>query len=258
MWLTPFFDNAWTQDTVAAILTLGISLAWLRSMDAVANRGLISQRLSRKIIHIGTGPIFVLAWNFFSDAPQARWLAALVPLAITAQFVMVGLGVMKDEAAVSAMTRTGDRREILRGPLYYGIVFVVITIVFWLRSPVGILALMIMCGGDGLADAVGRRWGHAKLPWSPEKSWIGSAAMLAGSYVFGLVYIVLFNAMGHFEPVLTPGSTATAVLGITVFATAVESLPLRDVDNITITLSAIVGAWILIGPLAIWEVSFLP
>ena len=160
MWLDPFFANKLTQDVVATILTFAVALAWLRAMDGLAQRGLIEQRLSRKIIHIGTGPLFVLCWNLFSAQPQARWLSALVPLAITAQFVMVGLGLMKDEAAVKAMTRTGDAREILRGPLYYGIVFVVCTVLFWRHSPVGLLALMAMCGGDGLADIVGRRWGR--------------------------------------------------------------------------------------------------
>jgi hypothetical protein len=36
-------------------------------------------------------------------------------------------GMVKDEAAVKAMSRTGDPREILRGPLFYGIVFVAMT-----------------------------------------------------------------------------------------------------------------------------------
>ena len=36
-----------------------------------------------------------------------------------------------------------------------------------------------MCGGDGLADLVGRRWGASnRLPWNQNKSWAGSLAML--------------------------------------------------------------------------------
>src|SRR3990170_299244 len=138
MWLDPFFTSDWLQDLLATILTFAVALGWLRLMDALAHRGWIEQRLSRKIIHIGTGPLFVLCWNLFSAAPAARWLAALVPFAITAQFFAVGMGWMKDPAAVQAMTRHGDPREILRGPLYYGIVFVLCTILFWRHSPVGI------------------------------------------------------------------------------------------------------------------------
>jgi phytol kinase len=245
MWLDPFFQNKVAQDVVATIVTFVLALGWLRIVDALAARGLIEQRLSRKIIHIGTGPLFVLCWNLFSAQPWARWAAALVPLAITGQFVMVGVGLMNDEAAVKAMTRHGDRREILKGPLYYGIVFVVCTVLFWRHSPVGILALMLMCGGDGLADVIGRRWGTVKLPFSPSKSWIGSAAMLVGGFGFGLGFVLLFNALGDFQPPLPVGLTTLKVAVIAVAGAVVEALPLPDIDNITTTVAAVLlGVWL--------------
>ncbi len=244
MWLDPFFSNKLVQDIVATVLTFALALAWLRVMDTFAHRGLIEPRLSRKIIHIGTGPLFVLCWQLFSAEPRARVLAALVPLAITAQFVLVGLGMLRDPAAVQAVTRTGDPREILRGPLYYGIVFVVCTIIFWRGSPVGILALMAMCGGDGLADVVGRRWGRAKLPFRADKSWAGSAAMFAGSFLFGFGFVALFNQFGNFQPALSLVPTAGIIAGIALVLTAVEALPFRDIDNLTVTPAAAgLGLW---------------
>jgi len=246
MWLDPFFENKLFQDIVATAITLAAALLWLRLIDALAHRGLIEQRLSRKIIHIGTGPLFVLCWNLFSAAEQARYLAALVPVAITAQFVLVGLGVIQDPAAVQAMTRHGDPREILRGPLYYGLVFVICTLVFWRSSPVGILALMLMCGGDGLADVVGRRLGRTPLPFNPAKSWAGSAAMFVGGLAFSLAFVLLFNGWGYFEPSLSPARAAAGVAVVALAATVVEALPAADVDNVTITLTAIVLApWVL-------------
>ncbi len=170
---------------------------------------------------------------------SAPYAAALVPLLITGQFFTVGMGWVKDEAAVKAMTRHGDPREILRGPLYYGVIFVICTVLFWRHSPVGILALMLMCGGDGLADVVGRRWGRARLPFSSDKSWAGSAAMFAGSFLFGFGFLALFNVFGNFAPPLDLAATAAAVAVISLAATAVESLPFHDVDNITITLTAL-------------------
>ena len=108
---------------IATIITFAVALAWLRINDYAAHRGWMSSHLSRKIIHIGTGPFFVACWLLFNEAPISRYLAALVPLAITAQFALVGTGVIRDESAVRAMSRSGDRREILRGPLFYGILF---------------------------------------------------------------------------------------------------------------------------------------
>ena len=142
---------------IALVVTFALSLVFLRLMDFIAHRGWLDGKLSRKIIHIGTGPMFVLCWLLFNDAPSARWLAALVPFAITFQFALIGFGVIKDDASVKAMSRTGDPKEILRGPLYYGIMFVLMTTLFWKDTPIGIAALMIMCGGDGIADVIGRR-----------------------------------------------------------------------------------------------------
>jgi phytol kinase len=245
MWLAPYFENAWLQDAVATAMTFAIALLWLRVMDTLAARRVISQTLSRKLIHIGTGPIFVLCWNFFSDQTAARFLAALVPLAITAQFALVGAGVIKDPAAVQAMSRTGDRREILRGPLYYGIVFVVCTLGFWRTSPVGILALMLMCGGDGLADLIGRRWGSAKLSINSAKSWAGSAAMLIAGFGFAFVFVAFFNSLGLFGPGLSLPDAAWKTGLVALAATLVEALPIRDLDNLTITATAVVLGMIL-------------
>src|SRR3972149_3564168 len=118
-------------------LTFALALTWLRVNDFAAQRGWIGGQLSRKIIHMGTGPLFVLCWPLFTGSPYSRYLAALVPLAITLQFILVGIGVVRDPAAVQAMPRSGDRREILRGPLYYGIVFVALTTLYWYDSPTG-------------------------------------------------------------------------------------------------------------------------
>ncbi len=232
------------HDAISALFTLVSALVWLRMMDEIAHRGWLTPQLSRKIIHIGTGPLFVLCWPLFSDAFSARFFAALVPMSITAQFVAIGVGWLQDPAAVQAMTRTGNPKEILRGPLYYGLVFVICTIVFWRTSPVGITALMLMCGGDGLADIVGRRFGTQKLPFNAEKSWAGSGAMLGGSICFAFVMLVWFNHLRLFETPLALGKTVMIVSAIALAATVVEALPLRDIDNLTLTAMAIMlGSW---------------
>jgi phytol kinase len=228
---------------LAMILTFVAALGWLRLMDFCAHQGWIESRLSRKIIHIGTGPIFVLCWLIFPEVWYARWLAALVPFAITVQFALIGLGIMKDEASVKAMSRSGDPREILRGPLYYGIMFVLLTLVFWKDSPIGMTALMIMCGGDGVADVVGRRFASPKLFHSPEKSIAGSLGVLIGGWVLSALILGVYVALGIF-----PGPFSRFLLPITVIAvvaTLVESLPQKDVDNVTVTLAAAILGYFL-------------
>ncbi len=223
---------------LATVVTFVIALAFLRLMDWIAQRGWIGARLSRKLIHIGTGPIFVLCWLLFPDRPESRWLAALVPFMIVVQFALVGLGVIHDEGAVQAMSRNGDRREILRGPLYYGIAFVVLTILFWKDSPIGMTALMLMCGGDGLADIVGRSVTSPKIPWGGGKTLAGSASVLVGGWLLSAFILGVFVTRGIF-----PGPFAHYLMPITLVAivgTLVESLPHKDVDNITVTLMAVI------------------
>ncbi|MBN2045154.1 MAG: phosphatidate cytidylyltransferase [Anaerolineales bacterium] len=223
---------------LATIVIFLLTLTWLRIIDFLAHRGWLETKLSRKVIHIGTGPIFVLCWMLYPPVPSARYLAALVPLAITGQFVLVGTGLMKDEAAVAALSRTGDRREILKGPLYYGIIFVLITIFYWHDSPIGITALMALCGGDGLADVLGRRFGKGKLPWSASKSWMGTFGMFAGSWLLAIFVMAVLSSTG-----LLTSTLAEMLFPVTIIclaATLVESLPIREIDNITVTLTALI------------------
>jgi phytol kinase len=213
-------------------------------MDFIAHHGFIDSKLSRKIIHIGTGPIFVLCWFLFQDTPDARWWAALVPLLITIQFALIGFGILKDEASVKAMSRTGDAKEILRGPLYYGIMFVVLTIVYWKDSPIGIIALMMMCGGDGIADIVGRKFNSAKLSWSKDKSIAGSIAVFLGGFVMSAVIIFTYVNAGVFA-----GTISNYLLPITVIAFVgmlVESLPYKDIDNVTMTVASVLVGYLVL------------
>ena len=223
---------------IALIITFVSALGFLRIMDFFAHRGWIDSRLSRKIIHIGTGPIFVLCWLLFDNAPEARWMAALVPFAITIQFALIGLGILKDEASVKAMSRTGDPKEILRGPLLYGIAFVFITITFWKDSPIGITALMILCGGDGIADIIGRRVKSPKLLWSKEKSGAGSLAVFFGGLILALPIIAIYVSAGVFAPPLR--GYILPLLIISFGSTIIESLPFKDIDNLSISLMALI------------------
>ncbi|MFZ2488550.1 MAG: phosphatidate cytidylyltransferase [Anaerolineae bacterium] len=245
----------WIQDIIALVITFAAAMLWLRILDGLALRKVISRQLSRKLIHLGTGPVFVLCWLLYSGQPQSRWLAALVPGAITLQFALIGLGLLKDEGAVQAMSRSGDRRELLYGPLQYGIIFVVATLLFWVDSPIGIVILMILCGGDGLADIIGRRFGAAKLPWNPRKSWAGSVAMFLGGFLFALAYLALFARVGVFDLNITAALLPLALICLA--ATAVEAVSGQDMDNVTVTVAALGVAWLLTDATGLWHVAFM-
>ncbi len=100
--------------------------------------------------------------------------------------------------------------------------------------------------GDGLADIVGRRWGTARLPINPQKSWAGSAAMAVGGFAFAFGFVALFQALGLYHLPLAVGAVAARIALISVVAAVVEALPLPDIDNLTTTAAAILLAvWLL-------------
>ena len=222
---------------IALVITFALSMVFLRSMDYIAHRGWMDSKLSRKVIHIGTGPLFVLCWFLFNDDPSARWLAALVPFAITVQFALIGFGVIKDEASVQSMSRTGDPKEILRGPLYYGIMFVVLTLIYWKDSPIGIIALMMMCGGDGVADIIGRQVRSPKLSWSREKSIAGMLGVFVGGWLMSFGIIFIYVAAGVFSSPIT--NYIFPITAIALAGSLIESLHYKDIDNVTMTLASV-------------------
>lgn len=228
----------------AFLRSAALAVAFVKGVERLGP--VLGAKLARKVMHIGTGPVFLLAQSragFSSGARGALWSAA-IPALFTLQFSAVGLGLVRDDELVASVTRTGDRRELLLGPVLYGAVHVAASLIGF-RTAESVGALSLLCAGDGLADVVGRRLGkRRKLPWSRDKSWAGSAALVLGGWAASLALVLEFQRAGVLagrdgcEP-LTAGSAAGPLLLAAVGAGLVESLPLNDVDNLTVP---VVGA----------------
>jgi phytol kinase len=169
---------------------------------------------------------------------ESRFLAVVVPLISTVQFALAGLGIIRDKASIQSMSRSGIKGELLKGPLYYGLAFIAVTLIFWKASPIGIIAVMVLCGGDGVADLFGKQYGKTLLPWSKEKTWAGSVAMLLGGFLLSLLMVVIYNSFRIFA---IDGSLIFIKLFIiTLVSTLIESISRSDVDNITVPITAII------------------
>ncbi|XP_002970593.2 probable phytol kinase, chloroplastic [Selaginella moellendorffii] len=96
----------------------------------------LDQKLSRKLVHMTTGPLFMPSWPLFSSSSASRYICSLVPLANAVRLLILGLGLRTNEGVVKSMSRDGDAKELLRGPLYYVAVLFVSTVCFWRDSPV--------------------------------------------------------------------------------------------------------------------------
>lgn len=243
--LTPGWDYG------CAVAAAVGAFIWVKIFDALARSGVIDQKLSRKVVHSTAGPLFMLMWPLFSSSPEARIIAAAVPTLNLIRLALVGSGVVSDPALVKSTSRSGDKGELLRGPLYYVMVLVGATLVFWRDSPAGLIAISMMCGGDGLADIVGRRLGGSnRLPWNGSKSWAGSAAMLLGGAAMGFGFIYLFCGLGFFEA-YPPATLVPVVFTVCLVCTLIESLPVNEWvdDNLSVPAAAI-GMSMLLLPLS--------
>ena len=223
----------------AFIVTLVLSVAWLRFVGYSVIKKWIPGSISRKVIHIGTGPLFVLCWLLFDPSIGGKYLAVIVPLISTVQFGLAGLGIIKDDPSVQSMSRTGIKGELLKGPFLYGIAFIIITLLFWKSTPVGICALMILCGGDGLADIFGKKFGKIILPWAKDKTWIGSTAMFVGGYLLSAAMIGIYNSFGVVE--VNFGEFLPKLIVVVFLSTLIESLSKSDIDNFTVPLTAVIS-----------------
>eukprot|EP00271_Cylindrocystis_brebissonii_P015264 TRINITY_DN375_c0_g1_i1.p1 TRINITY_DN375_c0_g1~~TRINITY_DN375_c0_g1_i1.p1 ORF type:complete len:555 (-),score=52.25 TRINITY_DN375_c0_g1_i1:171-1835(-) len=230
-----------THDLLVTGAVLVAGTLWVKMFEELKRRNLLEQKLSRKLVHISTGVAFMLSWPCFSAAPTARLFAAVVPLANALKLLLQGLGLTKNEASVASMTRGGSPKELLAGPLYYVLGLFSVVLLFWRDSPTGVIALSLMCGGDGFADIVGRRFGDsAKLPWNPQKSWAGSIAMLLSGFTFALIFTFSYSCLGFY--VCDVWSTVVRIAIISLAATFVESAPFSDRvdDNVSVPLTACV------------------
>jgi phytol kinase len=179
----------------------------------------------------------------FPDKNISRYLAALVPFLIALQLFLVGKGKMQDRTSILAMARSGEKSELLKGPLLYGIVFVLITVFFWKSIHAGV-ALMILCGGDGIADIAGNRLKSPRLPWTKSKTVAGSISMFLGGILLVLAIIVLvrgnFLIHSSVEDIILP------LILISFLATLVESFTPSDWDNLSVTGVSLVFSLILL------------
>ncbi|CAI7863538.1 unnamed protein product [Closterium sp. NIES-54] len=233
--------GSWQQDIAATIFTLLGSVVWVRVFDELARRDVLDQKLSRKIVHITTGLLFMLSWPLFSPKPAARFLAVAVPVANVVRILLLGTGITKNEGVVKSISREGSASELLRGPLYYVLTIVLVTTIFWRSSPIGGIALVLMCAGDGMADIVGRRVGSAKLPWNSRKSWAGSVAMLLCGSLFSIAFLYIFCSFGFFHTQWWSADICFRIFLIAAGATFMESCPISEKldDNFTVPFSAV-------------------
>lgn len=185
----------------------------------------------RQILHISMG-VFALLLRFLP-----WWVAAIV----AGSAVGFNAYVLR-RLAGHLLYRPAERsRRFPPGILFYPIAVVLLILVFPDRPDIAAAAWGVMAFGDGAATLVGRRVGGRKIPWNREKSIAGSVTFVVAGGAAG-VFLAWWCRPAVMPPPYQWFSFVAPLLAVTV-AAAVETLPIRLDDNISVPASAAGVLW---------------
>ena len=238
------------RDATATAATIFGSLLWVKLFDQLAKNEVLEAKLSRKLVHVTSGTFFAITWCLFGDQWYSKLFATIVPSLQALRLFAIGSGLIENKNAVRAVSREGGKEELLYGPFYYTIVLMLTTLLFWRESPVGFLVVSTMCGGDGVADIVGRRLGKNGKKWpkpfDERKSFAGSAAMVVAGFLFTVSLTHLFGVLGYFPNDRVFGGPDdvgyyVVIALVCVSCAIVEALPASKIDD-NISVAAVAAA----------------
>lgn len=222
--------SAWFSDQPTIWLQVAIVAAWLGVIVAIAetiHRNGGDSELVRKVVHIGTGNVILLAW----------WLQMPAWLGIGASILSGVVALLSYRFPILPGINSVGRKSL--GTFFYAISIGVLIACFWQAHPYyAVIGVLVMSWGDGLAALIGQRWGqHRYKVGGIQKSWEGSLTMVVTSYAVSS--LVLFGVQGHLW------QTWLVSLAIAVAATGLEAFSRWGVDNLTVPLgSALVAFWL--------------
>jgi phytol kinase len=204
-------------------LGLVLLLAWL-----VYRSGKFDHEIVRKIVHVGTGNVILLAW----------WLDIPAVLGIIASAIASGVTLLSYKLPILPGINSVGRKSL--GTFFYALSIGILVAFFWyINQPqYAALGILIMAWGDGFAAIIGRRFGKHKYKlFGGQKSWEGSGAMTLISYIISS--LILFSTEGNIWQVWVIS------LVVAVVATILETLSFLGMDNLTVPLgSAALAFWL--------------
>ena len=184
------------------------------------------EELSRKIIHIGTGPVILLAWLF--DIPKNIAF-------FSAFFITIALGVNYQYRLLPAIEDI-ERKSF--GTIAYGISITLLLLLFWPRHASSIsIGVLSMAFGDGLAGLMGRSIN------SPKWSVLGQSKSVAGTFTMGAVVAITSATISSINNL---GIQPIEIIVIALIATFLEQISPWGIDNITVPIGVTcIGIWLI-------------
>lgn len=217
-------SDLWLQMSIVG-LGLG-AIVFLAEM--LHRRTTASSELARKVVHIGSGNVILVAW----------WLQIPTWVGICASIIAGIIALLSYYIPILPGINSVGRKSW--GTFFYAISIGVLIAWFWplQQYHYAAIGILVMTWGDGLAGLIGQQFGqHCYQVWGMKKSWEGSGTMAITSYAVSFL-ILLFVQGNIWQTWLVP-------VAIAIVATALESFSKLGIDNLTVPLgSAALGYYL--------------
>ena len=182
------------------------------------------QELSRKIVHIGTGPIVVLAW----------WLAIPAFVAVPVAIAVTVITAVNHRLQLLPAVEDVDRNSY--GTVAYGLAISLLLLLFWPEQAVAVCAgVLVMAFADGLAGLVGRGVASPSWTiWQQRKSVAGTITMALVTALVLLLLVLLSQSPLH----------PLRLIAVCALAVGLEQFGRWGIDNLTVPIAVgLCWAW---------------
>ena len=215
-WLESIPD-LWLQ---VGLIGLGLGAIVLLA-ETLYRRLATSSELARKVVHIGTGNVILVAW----------WLQIPAWVGILASIIASIIALLSYYIPILPGINSVGRKSF--GTFFYAVSIGLLVAWFWplQQFQYAAIGILVMTWGDGLAGLIGQQFGqHRYEVWGMKKSWEGSLTMALTSYAVSS--LILLSVQGNvWQTWLVP-------VAIALVATGLETFSKLGIDNLTVPLGS--------------------
>jgi phytol kinase len=189
----------------------------------------IDAEFTRKIVHLGSGNVIVLAW----------WLKVSASVILDAAIIASAIALLSYFIPILPSINSVGRKSL--GTFFYAVSIGILTVWFWqINLPqYAAIGILVMTWGDGMAAVIGQNFGkHPYQVLGNSKSWEGSLTMAGVSFLVAS-FVLLAVEGNHWQVWLI----ALVVAGV---AAILETFSKLGVDNLTVPLASAGLAFFLI------------
>lgn len=183
--------------------------------------------LTRKVVHIGSGNVILLAW----------WLDISTWVIIAAAAIASAIALTSYFVPILPSINSVGRKSL--GTLFYALSIGILAACFWQDRPeYTVVGILVMAWGDGMAAIIGQRFGkHTYTVLGIKKSWEGTLAMAIATYL--VTCLILLAVQGN------NWQTWLISLAVAIVATSLEAFSKFGIDNLTVPLASGISCFLL-------------